>query len=227
MFLDVIIILQLVILEGLLSFDNALVLASMVSTRLKDPKDQKKALTYGIWGAYFFRIIIIFLGTWLMQHNWIKFLAGGYLVYISVHELFFAKEATEKQNTGFSVKWLTPLWSTIVSVELIDLMFSIDSIAVALALSSKKWVLITGAVLGIVMMRFAANFFIKLIDRFPILNPTAFVLVLIAGVNIVLHTFGIGINEHVLPIILFSIFGGALFWNWKCPEKFKKHVPTN
>jgi len=221
MLLDIIIVLQLVILEGLLSFDNALALASMVSTRLKDPEEQKKALTYGIWGAYIFRMIVIFIGTWLMQHEWIKIIAGGYLVYISIHELFFRKEASEN-NEGFSFKWLTPLWSTIVAVELMDVMFSVDSIAVALALSSKKWVLITGAVLGILMMRFAANIFIKLIEKFPILNPTAFVLVLIAGLNILAHTMGYGLNEHVLPVILFSIFGGALLLNWIFPEKFKK-----
>jgi YkoY family integral membrane protein len=221
MFLDILIVLQLVILEGLLSFDNALALASMVSTRLKDPKDQKRALTYGIWGAYIFRMIVIFIGTWLMQHEWVKVIAGGYLVYIAIHELFFRK-ANSEHSSGMSFTFLPPLWSTILAVEMMDIMFSIDSIAVALALSSKKWVLITGAVLGILMMRFAANIFIKLIEKFPILNPTAFILVLIAGLNILAHTAGYGLNEHVLPVILFGIFGGALLLNWKFPAKFKK-----
>lgn len=212
---DFLLVFQLVILEGLLSFDNSLALASLVSKRLSDPKERKRALTYGIFGAYFFRIIIIFIGAWLMKSTTVKLMAGGYLVWLAIHELFFHKVKSDGSTESllsalFGYKFLTPFWSTVVSVELMDMMFSIDSIGVALALSSKVWVLITGAVLGIIMMRFAASIFIRLIERFPILNPTAFVLVLIAGMNIILHTFGYGMNEHILPIVLLGVLISAL-----------------
>jgi len=220
-------ILQLVLMEGILSFDNSLALSSMVTKRLKDPKDQKKALTYGIWGAYFFRTVIVFIGVWLIKFAWIKVLAGSYLVYLAISELFFNHEESDgeikiKSKDSYL---LSPLWSTILAVELMDLAFSVDSIGVALALSNKIWVLLTGAVLGIAMMRFAAILFIKLIQHFPILEKTAFVLVGIAGLNILLGIQNLPIfsyklsldyamSEHTLPILLFAIFLGSMGYDY-------------
>lgn len=221
---DLFVVFQLVLLEGLLSFDNSLALSAMVSKRLKDPKDQKKALTYGIWGAYFFRTVIVFIGVWLIKFAWVKVLAGGYLVYLAISELFFDHSDTEEKDIK-SFRFLSPLWSTIVSVELMDLMFSIDSIGVALALSTKIWVLLLGAVLGILMMRLSAVLFIKLLKVFPILEKTAFVLVGVAGANILLgiqnlpiFSYKLSLNyamsEHSLPIVLFSIFLGSMAFDY-------------
>jgi YkoY family integral membrane protein len=239
--LDFGIVLQLVILEGLLSFDNALALAALVERRLKDPKDRKRALTWGIWGAYIFRTIVIFIGVWLMANPWIRVVAGVYLVWIAFDELYLKRNhADEKTLDAKSFGWaflkLSPLWATVVSVELMDIMFSIDSVAVALAISNKKWVLILGALLGIVMMRLAAQFFIVLIAKFPILIKTAFVLVGIAGVNILLDskdvpipftggyklTVGMAIPEHPFLVILFAIFVGSILLNWMLPKYFKR-----
>lgn len=216
-----VIIAYLIILEGLLSFDNALALAALVKGRLKDPKDQQRALTWGIWGAYIFRTLVIFVGTWLMAHWQVKLVAGGYLVYLAISELFFAGKASEdgENEVGWlNFKWMTPLVSTIVAVEIMDVMFSIDSIGVALALTDEKWVLILGAILGIIMMRFAAKGFIKLIDKFPILEKTAFVLVGFAGLNVVLkvgHAFGydLEIPEGIFTAGLLTIFIGSFFVN--------------
>jgi YkoY family integral membrane protein len=242
---DVGMVLQLAILEGLLSFDNALALAALVTDRLKNPDDRKKALLWGIWGAYIIRIGIVFVGVWLMEREWIKFLAGGYLVWIAVNELFLkkdkeeedevkpeaGKEASVRRSAGEG--WIA-LWKTILAVELMDLMFSIDSVAVALAVSNEKWVLIAGAILGILMMRIAAQYFIKLIDRFPILVETAFVLVGIAGIKVLLEIkhleigsrkvelLGLHIPEGILLPLMVVILVGAILYNYKFPEKFKK-----
>lgn len=235
------IVLQLIILEGLLSFDNALALAALVERRLKDPADRRRALTWGIWGAYIFRTVVIFVGVWLMANPWIRVVAGVYLVWIAFDELYLKRNHSNEKDVDLpSFKWsfikLSPLWSTIVSVELMDIMFSIDSVAVALALSSKKWVLILGALLGIVMMRLAAQFFIVLIAKFPILIKTAFVLVGFAGINILLDskdvpipftggyklTVGMAIPEHPFLIALFTIFVGSILLNWMFPKYFKR-----
>jgi YkoY family integral membrane protein len=239
--LDLGVVLQLVILEGLLSFDNALALAALVEKRLKDPADRKRALTWGIWGAYLFRTIVIFIGVWLMANPWIRVAAGLYLVWIAFDELYLKRhhqdnKDLEMRNFGISFLKLTPFWSTVVSVELMDIMFSIDSVAVALALSNKKWVLILGAVLGIVMMRIAAQFFIVLIEKFPILTKTAFLLVALAGINILLDTKNLpipfsggfhlnvdmAIPEHPFLALLFLVFLGSIVLNWRFPKAFKK-----
>lgn len=205
----------LVLLEFMLSFDNAIALAALVKGRLKDPKDQAHALHWGIWGAYIFRTIVIFAGVWLMEHTWVKVLAGLYLVYLAVSELFFAgkpDEDGENEVGGMSFQWLklTPVWSAVVAVELMDIMFSVDSIGVALAVSDVKWVLISGAILGIVMMRYAAGFFIKLIDHFPILSKTAFVLVGLAGANVVLKAANIHIPETIFLGSMLLILVGSV-----------------
>jgi YkoY family integral membrane protein len=235
---DLAVVLQLVILEGLLSFDNALALAALVEKRLSDPVQRKRALKWGIWGAYAFRTAVIFLGVWLMANPWIRVAAGLYLVWIAIDELFLKKEHGEQNAPSLNLWFfkLSPFWSVVVSVELMDIMFSIDSIAVALALSQKPWVLILGAVLGILMMRVAAQFFIVLIAKFPILVKTAFVLVGLAGANILLDTKGavlpftggyvinldLAIPEHPFLILLFSIFAISILLNWKFPSKFAR-----
>lgn len=240
---DLGIIIQLIILEGLLSFDNALALAALVSRRLKTHEERQKALTWGIWGAYAFRTLIVFIGVWLMAHEWVKALAGLYLIQMGARELMTKKEHFEeeaKQSEKTSRRWfhwiqLSPLWSTIVAVEIMDIMFSVDSIAAALALSSKVWVLITGALLGILMMRIAAQSFVKLIHKFPILEKTAFVLVLLAGINVCLKLKGLDLGfmvltidkpipEHLFSSLLFGIFFGSLVLNARFPNMFKSQA---
>jgi YkoY family integral membrane protein len=218
-------VLYLVILEGVLSVDNALALAALVKGRLTDPKDQEKALHYGIVGAYVFRIAVIFAGVWLMSHEWVKWLAAIYLIYLGVSELFFnkhAKDDGEGEVGGISFNLLSPLWSTIVAVELMDIMFSIDSIAVALSVSDKASILIAGAVLGIIAMRYAAKYFIKLIEKFPVLEKTAFVLVALAGGKIVVELLGAHVSELVFMPLMFAVIGGSMLLNKLKPELFSK-----
>lgn len=242
-------ILQLAILEGLLSFDNALALAALVSDRLKHPLDRKHALLWGLWGAYIIRTGIVFVGVWLMAHEWVKFMAGAYLVWMAVNELLLKKAEEQEKPIQEAHEFRFPseegqaiiprdgwkaLWKTILAVELMDLMFSIDSVAVALAVSNEKWVLITGAVIGILMMRIAASYFIKLIERFPILIPTAFVLVGLAGLKVVMEVKHLEFGQTIVPMLglhiskayflplMLGILIGAILLNYKFPEKFKK-----
>jgi YkoY family integral membrane protein len=242
---------QLAILEGLLSFDNALALAALVSDRLKHPEDRRHALLWGIWGAYVMRVGIVFVGVTLMEHEWIKFLAGAYLIWLAVNELFLKKAEEKEQPVKEAHEFRLPdeqgqaivpsagwkaVWKTILAVELMDLMFSIDSVAVALAVSKEKWVLVTGAIIGILMMRVAASYFIRLIERFPILIETAFVLVGIAGLKVLLEIHQIKLGSLVIPMlgihipegiflpVMVAILLGAILLNYKFPEKFKREL---
>jgi YkoY family integral membrane protein len=233
---DIGIVIQLVILEGLLSFDNALALAALVSKRLSTSRDRRRALTWGIWGAYGFRTIVIFIGTWLLANAWVKVIAGAYLIWLAVGELFLKhQKGKQEHEVRVGTSFLSPLWATIVSVELMDIMFSVDSIGVALVLSKKKWVLILGAALGILMMRLAATLFVRLIKRFPILMKTAFVLVGIAGINIILEvkdlaipltggfrfTIDRAIPQYPFLALLFAVLIGSIALNWCFPRLFK------
>lgn len=207
---NVMAVLYLILLEGVLSVDNALALAALVHGRLTDPKDREKALRYGIWFAYIFRTLVVFGGVWLMNHEWVRWLAALYLVYISVKELFFKKEEGGEESTSLNVSFFTPLVSTILSVELMDIMFSIDSIAVSLSVSNKVPILVLGAVLGILMMRFAAQFLIKMIERFPILEKTAFILVLLSGLKIIASLLGVEVPDLVFMSLMFTLVIGSV-----------------
>lgn len=239
---DMAVIGLLVLLEGVLSIDNALVLG-LLAKRL--PRHQRaKALSYGIIGAFVFRTIAVLTASYLLQWTFVKFLGGAYLVYIAVKHLFFeAKEekaekivmddfgnpllvdaatgtpitpaqeeieikervpfdglvddeaqvtaapppagaATQQQT---SADWWR-FWKTVFVIEVTDIAFAVDSILAAIALAGgrhqKLWVIIAGGILGMVLMRFAAAVFIRLLDRFPRFEISAYLLVVLIGLKL-------------------------------------------
>jgi YkoY family integral membrane protein len=191
----------LIILEGLLSADNALVLAVMVKHL---PKYQrKKALFYGIFGAYFFRILVIGLGVSLINIAWIKIVCGHYLLWIVFQNLLQKKEEDEVQNKKMS------FWRTVLTVELMDISFSFDSVMAAFGISNQEWVLFIGGILGILMMRGVAHLFLALIEKVPEFETTAFVLIAIIGVKMIVSSFGFHMDEMVFFSFLISIFLGT------------------
>ena len=202
---DLLVVVVLVLLEGLLSCDNAVVLALLV--KHLPPEQRGRALRYGIIGAYVFRIIAIFLATWMMSKWYLKVAGGVYLLYMGISHLLKPKPAgaehapvpTGKQAT----RWfgLSAFWSTVVAVELTDIVFSVDSIAAAVALSDKIWVLILGGLLGILAMRFAAQGFVTLLQKFPRLETAAFVAVAFIGLKLLCELPGdvIGREHRFAP----------------------------
>lgn len=176
----------LVILEGLLSADNALVLAILVMGLPR--QQQSRALRYGILGAFVFRGLAVALAAFLLQVAWVKLVGGGYLVYLT-YSHFSRGSGDERREPppARPLLGLSAFWATVVRVELVDIAFSIDSILVAVALSPKLWVVVTGGILGIVMMRLVAGRFIALIRRYPALVDGAFVVIGWVGIKLLLE----------------------------------------
>jgi YkoY family integral membrane protein len=171
----------LIALEGLLSADNALVMAIMV---LGLPRHQHhKALRYGLIGGFAFRTAATLLAAYLIAVAWVKLLGGLYLLYLSVVHF---KNRTSGAHGGAPPKalpafGLSAFWATVVRVELVNLAFSIDSILVAVAMSRKTWVVVLGGILGIVAMRIVAGQLIELIRRYPAIVDGAFVIIAWVG----------------------------------------------
>jgi len=178
---DLVTIGLLVALEGLLSADNALVMAIMV---LGLPKSaHSAALRYGLIGGFVFRVIATLLASSLIQVAWIRLLGGLYLLYLT-YTHFRGGEGTDDRRQAPTAKpmmGLSPFWATVVRVELINLAFSIDSILVAVAMSPKLWVVITGGILGIVAMRLVVGQLLTLVQRYPPLVDGAFVIIAWVG----------------------------------------------
>lgn len=187
------VILNLIIIEGLLSVDNAAVLATMV---MDLPENQRsKALKYGIVGAYVFRGLCLIFAAYIIQFSWLKALGGLYLLWLCL-SYFLKKEKSvneedvlDKKQTGLYVKLKTAIgqfWSTVIIVELVDLAFSIDNVFAAVALSKNIVIVMTGVFIGILAMRFVAQWFIILMKKFPFLSTSAFSVIGILGFKLVL-----------------------------------------
>jgi predicted tellurium resistance membrane protein TerC len=270
---DLAIIGLLIVLEGVLSIDNALVLG-LLAKRL--PKHQQgKALTYGLVGAFVFRIIAIAFAAWLLHWRIVKFVGGAYLVWVAVKHFFFERKDEDKEDihvgpdgepmlvahrdgraltdaeecaeiahrapppfgtVAHAAGVLQPgdmgrapgsasvvtasapaerpaskcakLWPTVIVIELTDIAFAVDSILAAIAMvptptgvnvNPKLWVVVTGGMLGVILMRVAAVIFIKLLERFPRFEVSAYLLVLVIGGKLVADWwFNTEANPHRL-----------------------------
>jgi YkoY family integral membrane protein len=190
----------LILIEGILSVDNAAVLATMV---MRLPAHQRgKALKYGILGAYLFRGICLALAAWLINIWWLEPLGGLYLIWLSWKH-FTRHESVEEEGAKavaaegnwlyrHTIGRLGVFWATVAAVEVMDLAFSIDNVVAAVAyvknypMPSKLILVCTGVFLGILTMRFAAQGFVKLMHRFHFLETCAFVVIAILGVKLML-----------------------------------------
>jgi YkoY family integral membrane protein len=177
---DIASVAALVLLEGLLSADNALVLAIMV--RHLPKKLQQRALLYGLGGAFAFRLIAILLAGMVLQLWWLQALGAVYLLFLPIkHFTQHAQNKTVKPvGAGF--------WPTVIAVEVTDIAFAIDSVLAGVAFinnnQSKIWVVYLGAVIGIILLRFAAAVFIRLLEKYPVLDHVAYLLVGWVGVKL-------------------------------------------
>lgn len=262
---DLAIVGLLVLLEGALSIDNALVLG-LLAKRL--PKEQqKKALTYGLVGAFVFRFIAVFTASWLIEWRIVKLIGGGYLAYIAIKHMFFEAgegdgevhvsgsgaptlvhevtgqpltEAEEVQEIEQRAPLPVPdaaksprtakFWPTVMVIELTDIAFAVDSILAAMgvlppkpadyptdAVHPKLWVVIVGGLLGVILMRFAAVIFIKLLERFPRFSTAAYVLVLVIGGKLLIDWwFNTKDHPHAVDFhspssVAFWLFWGSMF----------------
>jgi len=172
------VILSLIMIEGLLSVDNAMAIAAMASTLPKDK--QKVALRYGIIGAYGFRGLCLFFVAWISTNPWLKGFGAVYLIYLMCRHLVNGEDEGGDSGTKKAVN--RSLVATIVSIEVMDLSLSLDNVVAAVALDKRLWVICTGVFIGILALRFVAGHCIRLIEKFPILKKTAFLLVGFVGV---------------------------------------------
>lgn len=216
---DFLTIALLVALEGLLSADNAMVLAVLV---LGLPKsEQKKALRYGILGAFFFRAVATLLAIYLINLGWVKLLGAGYLLYL-VYRHFSAGGRDEGDRRtppkAQPMMGLTAFWATVVKVELTDIVFAIDSILVAVAMSPKLWVVLTGGILGIIAMRLVIGKLLALVERYPPLVDGAFIIIAWVGFKLLveyLHAaghIGFEIPKWLSLGLIVVIFAVSLFY---------------
>ncbi len=205
----ILLIFNLFILESLLSIDNAAVLAVMVQDL--PCKQQSKALKYGIGGAFLFRGCCLFLASWLIKILWLKIVGGLYLIYLVYGHFTPAKdtieEGVDKDHNKiylFIKNKIGSFWSTVIIVEIMDIAFSIDNIFAAVAMSNNLVIILVGVSIGIVAMRFVATWFTILIQKYPSLENSAFVVIFILGFKLMLSGFSDYLQALQIVKILMS-----------------------
>ncbi len=227
-------VLQLVYLEGILSIDNAAVLGAMVAhlpPREKIPWPQglrflqapvhrllggqrPAALKVGLLGAYLGRGAMLFAAVWVIRNKWLLLLGGLYLIYLAVAHFSAEAEVAEEREQGIRPARLAlGFWSVVLNVELADLAFSLDNVVAAVALSRQMWVVLTGVFLGIVTMRFAAVIFTRLIEREPMLEDAAYLLVLAIGLELLVEEmFHVEFSHLAKFAISLGVLAAALIY---------------
>jgi len=213
----------LVLLEGLLSADNALVLAVMV--RHLPRSQQRRVLFYGIWGAVGFRILALSLSSILLKIWYCKVIGGGYLLYLALSHFFWPEDSSKGHESRPS-RWLRGFWGTVTSITLADIAFSIDSILAAVATAEgfpdrfgdggKLFIVFVGGVLGIITIRFMVRYFLIVLERFPGLEEGAYYLVAWIGLKLLINGFrdgeylGFHIPESLFWLGMLLIAGVSL-----------------
>jgi YkoY family integral membrane protein len=131
----------------------------------------------------------------------VKVLGGLYLLYLTYSHFWGHEEGTDRRTPPKAKPWLglSAFWATVLRVELINLAFSIDSILVAVAMSPKTWVVVTGGILGIVAMRLVVGQLLVLVQRYPPLVDGAFVIIAWVGLKLCLDYL------HTLHVIALEI----------------------
>jgi YkoY family integral membrane protein len=220
-FSDFLTIALLVLLEGLLSADNALVLAILVLGLPR--RQQRKALRYGILGAFVFRILAILLAVHLIAVSWVKLIGAVYLLYLAWKHFAGGGDAEQRRAVRAATPWLgmSAFWATVVKVELTDIVFAVDSILVAVAMSPKTWVVITGGILGIITMRMVIGSLLRLVRRYPALVDAAFVIIGWVGIKLLIeygNTMGyiaLHVNKWLSFGLIILIFGAGYLYALK------------
>jgi YkoY family integral membrane protein len=208
------IILVLVLLEAILSADNAIALAALVRS-LPDPKQEEWALQYGIIGAFVLRVILILTATWVIKYWQFELLGAAYLLWLA-GKYFFA--SSKPHEEGEAVPVADKLWQVVLLVSFTDLAFSLDSVTAAVAVARETWLVLLGGFIGIVALRLLAEIFIKLLEEYVRLEAAGYLIVGLVGCRLLLKVVA---DAYVPPEwLMLACIGGIFLWG------FSKHTKS-
>ena len=211
------ILVVLILLEAILSADNAIALAAIVRT-LPNPKEEKWALRYGLIGAFVLRVVLIFTATWVIKY-WQFELAGAlYLLWLSGK--FFLEKYQNEHDVEPPVRAASKLWQVVALVSLTDLAFSLDSVTAAVAVSQETWLVLIGGVVGIITLRFLAGLFIRWLEEFTNLESAGYAIVMLVGSRRLVKVF----SDSLVPPewLMLSCIGIVFLWGFSKRKPLKE-----
>jgi YkoY family integral membrane protein len=211
------VIASLVIIEGLLSVDNVLGIAALAKELPRH--QQKAAIRLGLAGAYIFRVMALLVASWLTSNTWVRWFGAGYLVWLMCAHLT-RHDAGHGEGKGRKVA--ATLAGALLQIGLMDLSLSIDNVIAAVGLAPKDpvtslpvmWPIYTGVLIAILALQAIAPHALALLRKYPVLEPTAFVLIgLVGGVLICEESYFLFTGEvaHVPPYFKFVLILGVIW----------------
>ena len=191
----------LISLELLLSADNAVALASLTKS-LESSELRARALNIGITISLLFRIFLILLSNLLLKFIFIRIFAGLYLIYLFFSNVLINPEVDNSESDNNIIHNKVKFLKVVALLSITDFAFSIDSITTAVAISDQYILIIFGALIGVLALRFTSGIFLKLLDKFSRLEKAGYIAILIVGIKLLLNTL---IKESILPDYYFYI----------------------
>ncbi len=208
------IIATVVMLEAVLSADNAVALAAIVRS-LPDPEQEEWALRYGLVGAFVLRIVLILTATWVIRYWQFELLGALYLLWLSGK--YFIGRATEKPGEHATVA--NKMWEVVLLVSLTDLAFSLDSVTAAVAVAQETWLVLLGGFMGILALRFLAELFVHWLSVYERLESAGYGVVLLVGFRLFLKV----VADPLVPPewMMLTAIAGLFLWGFS-----KRTSPT-
>jgi tellurite resistance protein TerC len=223
------------LLEKSLSIDNLFVIALVFTSFRVSPEHQHRVLFWGIVGALFFRGAMIFGGVWLVRHfTWIFYLFGAYLIFAGAKILVVPGDGTHAAE-HWSVRWarrilpvaagphdgrfvtrvdgrlaITELVVALLTIELTDVVFAVDSVPAVLAITTEPFVVVTSNVFAILGLRALYFVLAGMLASFRYLRVALAVLLAYIGAKMVLHDVVRIPNLLSLGIILGLVAAGVI-----------------
>jgi tellurite resistance protein TerC len=234
--------------EYALSVDNIFVILLILKYFKVDEAYYHKVLFWGILGAIVFRGIFIFVGTYLIeQFHWILYIFGVFLVYSGIRIYFEdGDEKIEPEKNPilkFCKKYLpmshhnhggnfvirekgkflfTPLFLVIVLIETTDLIFAVDSIPAAFAITQNPFLIYTSNIFAVMGLR--AMFFLLagIIDKFYLLQKGLSVILFFIGAKMLLDIWHIEVNVYLSFTVIIVTLTLSIIFSVLIPRKVKQ-----
>ena len=198
----------IVSLELVLSADNAVALAS-ITKNLNNIDLQRKALNIGIFIALLLRILVILTAQFFLNFWPVKLIGGIYLISLSISK--FISLNSNDSNKDINDKGdnsKISLFRVILLLSITDLAFSIDSITAAVAISDQFLLVITGAIIGVIALRFTSGLFIKWLEIYINLEKAGYIAVGLIGLKLIIQLilYKVVIPEYLFFLVMLGLF---------------------
>jgi tellurite resistance protein TerC len=224
------------LIELSLSVDNIFVIAIIFSAFRIPQKYQHRVLFWGILGAIVFRGLMIFFGVMLIhKFTWTTYVFGAFLIYTAIKMLINGEDEKFEPKKSFVYKSLkkimpisnhmdkehffvkrrhitaaTPLFVALVVIEVMDVIFAIDSVPAILAITSDPFLVFSSNIFAILGLRSMYFFLANMLAKFSYLEYSLIAILSFVGLKMLLHDF-IEIPEWAsLAFIAVSLLAGII-----------------